>query len=290
MINRTIEFEFLTPCFCAGAEQSQAEVRPSAIRGSLRWWFRCLGGALEQEELVFGGADSHQASGVQVRVSEITVKPFTPPQTNGQNDPLEYILYYASIAGNADGKAKFGQGARWSPTGALGSGTSFTLHIRQLRKLPDDCLGLLESSIKAFSHYGSIGLRVTRGLGALQAKHVDDNSFVAIDELLVRSGFVIKRGTKGHSDWIRWMKRAGTILRDDLRKEHGAGGVKKTASATALGSIKPVRQTSAVYLRPIKTNNNQLLFTAFEAPHKMVLGKESSSRHTHPVLENREFN
>lgn len=288
MINQTIEFECLTPCFCAGAEQSQPEIRPSAIRGSLRWWFRCLGATLEQEELAFGGVNSVKSSSVMVRVSSVNAKPFTPPKTNGQADPLAYILYYSSIAGNPDGKARFGTGSRWNDTGALGSGTTFTLHLRQLRKLPDDCIDKLQSAIDAFSHYGSIGLRVTRGLGALQAKHVNDESSSQIDERLTKNGFVIRKGRREHHDWLGFMKQAGRILKEDLRAEHGAGGVKKPASATALGSTSPVRQTSAVYLRPIK-RNDRLIFAAYEAPHARVLGQASSSRHTEPVLANREF-
>lgn len=66
------EFEFLTPCFCGGADPARAELRAPSIRGRLRWWFRALGGSREDEEKVFGsvggGRTSPGASSLAVRV------------------------------------------------------------------------------------------------------------------------------------------------------------------------------------------------------------------------------
>ena len=289
MNNHKIDFECITPCFCAGAEQSHAEIRPSAIRGALRWWFRCLGGTLAQEEAVFGGSNSLKSSSIQVRVSEVKAVDFQIPNPAPKPmSPLAYILYFVSIAGNPDGKARYGTGARWNPKGALGPGSSFTLNLRQLRKLPVECEELLQSSIEAFRHYGSIGLRVTRGFGAVQDKQVTPESFKQIDDLLKSKGFVLKKGTRAHTEWESWMKEAGMWLKSDLRNEFGAGGNKKPAKASALGSINPVRQTSAVYLRPIK-ENGKLAFAAFEAPHAKVLGNTSRQAHQQQVLQKRDF-
>ena len=44
MNQKTYEIEFITPCFCAGEDQTVAEVRAPSIRGQLRWWYRALGG------------------------------------------------------------------------------------------------------------------------------------------------------------------------------------------------------------------------------------------------------
>ncbi len=67
---KTYPVEFLTPCFCAGADQSRAEIRAPSIRGQLRWWFRALGASPEQEKEVFGGVHGEvRASSVVVRVS-----------------------------------------------------------------------------------------------------------------------------------------------------------------------------------------------------------------------------
>lgn len=287
MINQSIAFECITPCMCAGANQGTAEVRPSAIRGALRWWFRALGGTPEQEIVTFGGGEKVAASAIQIRVSSFTPKPVGQlPKPNSPISPKAYILYFASIAGGQN--ANFGTGPRWNGQAMLGPGTTFTLQLRQLRTIPEDSLKLLRESLMALSHYGSIGLRVTRGLGAIQAKGVTANSFVETDRLLTNRGFTIRRSNKTHRIWDAVLEEAGKWLQGDLRKEFGAGGNKKPAQATALGSIKPVRQTSAVYLRPIQLDES-LIFSAFEAPHDRVLGQASKHMHSGPVLGDRDF-
>lgn len=38
----TFELETVTPLFLAGADQTEAELRPPAFRGALRYWFRAM--------------------------------------------------------------------------------------------------------------------------------------------------------------------------------------------------------------------------------------------------------
>ena len=157
MITHAISFECITPCFCAGADQGLAEIRPSAIRGALRWWFRALGGTPEQEIETFGGGPKVIASPLQIRVANITPKPVGQlPVPKQPTSPLAYILYFASIAGGQN--ANFGTGPRWNSQAILGTGSTFTLHLRQLRTIRETPLSLLQDSLLALSHYGSIGL------------------------------------------------------------------------------------------------------------------------------------
>ncbi|MDB0056970.1 type III-B CRISPR module RAMP protein Cmr1 [Akkermansiaceae bacterium] len=287
MITESIQFECITPCMCAGANQSVAEVRPSAIRGALRWWFRALGGSPEQEIETFGGGEKVRASSVQIRVSNLMLKPVGQlPKPNQPTSPKAYILYFASIAGG--NTANFGTGPRWNAGGMLGTGTAFTLHLRQLRTIQDSSITLLQESLQALSHYGSIGLRVTRGFGAIQAREVTSSSFSETDQLLESRGFIVRRSNRTHRIWDAALEEAGKWLQGDLRKEFGAGGNKKDPQASALGSIKPVRQTSAVHLRPIQLDGN-LIFSAFEAPHSKILGEASKRQHPQQVLKNRDF-
>ena len=120
MTSKTYNLEFLTPCFCAGAEQSVAEVRAPSIRGKLRWWFRVVGGGASQEAEVFGSiaGDEGHGSAVIVRVREnVLAAKWQPIQLSG--DPnTGYLLYFAQASAD---------GARWVPTGALPVGSSFEL-------------------------------------------------------------------------------------------------------------------------------------------------------------------
>ena len=161
MKTATFTLELLTPCFCAGADQSKAEIRAPAIRGQLRWWFRTLGGfkALattplrDQEALIFGSAagDDGNASPLTVRV--------TQPQTqsvekNGESPEANirsatgYILFPL----------------RNKTRGAIESGT-FDLKITW-RGAPA-LWPNIRHLVTVFSHLGSLGFRSRRGYGAL---------------------------------------------------------------------------------------------------------------------------
>ncbi|MCF6277238.1 MAG: type III-B CRISPR module RAMP protein Cmr1 [Anaerolineales bacterium] len=279
-------FECITPCFCAGADQSHAEIRPSSIRGELRWWFRILGGTHEQEAEVFGGVDPTRASSVQVRVANIRKTPVGDLPCVHGIDPLSYILHFPSVSGET-------KGMRWQANACYGAGSTFEIHLRTLRKFSEESRKLWESSILAFRHYGSIGMHATRALGAIQDKNNDVSSWQQADELLKSAGFEVRKANRYHEDWKGVVKEAGQWLQGDLRKEFGAGGGPKPhgkqPKATALGSAQPVRQTSALRLLPIKTPDGKLVFTAFEAPHQRVLGAASKRLHQEQILKSRDF-
>lgn len=285
MITETITFECLTPCFCAGADQTQAEIRPSAIRGALRWWFRALGGSHADENAVFGGPDPIRSSALQIRVANVIPRSGDNlPEVKGIQ-PLPYILYFPSVSGK-ESKTE-GYGPRWNSNACLGPDTTFELQLRQTRKLTPGQTEHLQKVLLAFRHFGSIGMHITRALGAIQDKRATRESFGTAITLIESHGFTYREGSRQHKDWKSVLEEAGLWLQGDLRVEFGAGGVKKPLQATALGSASP-RQTSAVYLRPIQINNN-LVFAAFEAPHDKILGPISKQKHSRPILETRDF-
>ncbi len=292
MIASTYTFECITPCFCAGADQTKAEIRPSSIRGALRWWFRALGGSKELETEVFGGAEPITASSILIRVSNIEPRAVGHLPAQKRNDPLSYILYYPSVSS---------EGTRWNQNACYGTETKFKVLIKQSRKICDEAKQKLNDTILAFRHFGSIGMHVTRGLGAIQCSSVDKQSWENAIQLIKSAGFTYQQSDKTHRIWNEALTEAGQWLMNGLRKEFGAGGVKKQPTATALGSTpksdselrknrwtQVPRQTSAVYLRPIKQNGD-LIFAAFEAPHDKVLGSASKQPHAHPILQSRDF-
>lgn len=60
-MNRNVKLEFITPLFSHGATDAP-EMRAPSIRGQLHWWFRLLGGTVEQERAVFGGIKQRRAT------------------------------------------------------------------------------------------------------------------------------------------------------------------------------------------------------------------------------------
>lgn len=270
MITKNFEVELITPCFCAGANQAQAELRPPSIRGQLRWWFRVLGGTLAQEKAIFGGVhrldgeskkDATRASRLVVRVSNI--KPGAPwqPFKINRNDPESYIWYYASASAEK---------SRWTAHGNIPPGTMFTLHLlERLGGIPMDCRNLFEESVEAFLRFGCIGLRATRGLGSLHCPAFS-NDITSLKEashrLLEKHGFAVKWQDRiPHRDMREALAYAGDILKNKLRAKCDV----KRYPYSPLGNSKP-RHASAVHLRPVKCADGFRLLI-FEAPHARVL-------------------
>lgn len=162
---KTHIFDIITPCFCAGADNSTAaELRGASIRGQLRWWFRALGGfnhptlagktVKEQEAEIFGSL-----AGGDGRASRLAVRVSPPPgqqlddssaYTTPAMQPLGYLLFplrrKRKHASNLD---------------------AFALHV-DWRGGP----GLdqhIEALLAIFGHLGSLGFRSRRTTGALRA-------------------------------------------------------------------------------------------------------------------------
>lgn len=142
MKTETYTLEFITPCFCAGADQGKAEIRPPSIRGELRWWFRVLGGTPEQEREVFGGVHGGaSASKVVVRVSafEESREPISLPKN---------LTFFTSSRSKS----------------ALPPGSTFRMHLVERAQSANH--ELFWCAVNAFLLLGCVGLRSGRGLGA----------------------------------------------------------------------------------------------------------------------------
>ncbi len=269
MKSASFNLEFITPCFCAGAEQSRAEIRPSSVRGQLRWWFRVLGGSLEDESAVFGGvAGSGSASSISVRFTlDGPARPWQLPRFS-PNDIESYVYYFASVSGTTQTGAK---GPRWADGAMLGPGTQAILQIIQPRPLSLALQSHFDFALEAFLACGVLGLRGTRGLGAFHCAEKPIS-----DDLLARlrsAGFSCEIRPERTAD-DRGMARLIGGLVKGTRKHHGwsAGKV-----ASPLGDSSPRRQNSAILFRPIREKiGSDLKLLVLEAPHSRVL--DSSSR------------
>lgn len=233
--------ELITPCFCAGADQGKAEIRPPSIRGELRWWFRVLGGSPEDERTVFGGVHHDpKASAIVVRVSD--VQPIVresdlPGDKPGR--PLFYLGYFLHKSGESEGQ-RVGRHAFFSP------GTSFNLHLRFRQSIDPRLQDHLDRTLQAFTILGSLGSRSTRGFGcwfdteAILSRREFDRTVTNLNGVHVYSfETMVSDARTAHVELEQFLKQ--------FRKDNGLSGEKPSA----LGGIKP-RQSSALRLRPVK--------------------------------------
>ncbi len=266
MISQSYNLEFLTPCFCAGADQSRAEVRAPSIRGKLRWWFRVVGGTPAQESEVFGTVNQEaSSSALIVRVGNVVLsKPWQVPHFSSMSN-TGYLLYFAKESAG---------GARWKPNGAIPEGSTFQLHFVWRRKVSADCQELFDLALSCFLMLGSLGLRSTRGLGSFecQEKPFNIEEFERLKAAIHRvcPRFLVELGEFSGSP-SQLFDGLGAQLRG-LRIGHSAGAP-RMPKCTPLGSSNP-RQTSAVYLRPVR-DGGQIRIVVFEAPAEKVLGRDS---------------
>jgi CRISPR type III-B/RAMP module RAMP protein Cmr1 len=274
MKKSTYTLEFITPCFCAGADPGRAEIRGSAIRGQLRWWFRVLGGTPSEEQQVFGSvAGSGNASSLMVRIEDIEMgKPWSPPSQLDINSNA-YVYYFASVSGAI---TKGSTGPRWKSQGAIAPGTKAKLTILQKRPLEPALQGRFDQALNCFLKLGAIGLRATRGLGAFTCH--ERRFEVSVLQDLTAAGFHFEELPKELTSVDAIAKEIGSFLKG-TRKATGM----KFDSASPFGSSSP-RQTSAIYFRPVSKAGRPNCWTilVFEAPQERVL--DSASRRAQTVV------
>lgn len=285
---QTYKIELLTPCFCAGADQAKAEIRVPSIRGQLRWWFRALGGTREEETAVFGGVHGKvSASSIILRICDVTRGPQWAPFTMKMGSPGAYIWYFTSVAGDKK---------RWwqtppnqeragvvNPDGHLPPGTTFHLDFAWRRNPGEQLKAAFDKALEAWCRFGAIGMRATRGMGAVRCETFDgalENYKQAASRIMNQSEFAVRWAEKSSDKWEQVIFDAEKWLKNDLRKQYNA---KKCDSP--LGRDNP-RQTSAVYFRPVKADDKYVLLV-FEAPHEKVLSQ--NSRTDQPVISKRAF-
>ena len=236
--------------FLAGANQNAPEVRPSSIRGELRWFFRALGGTLQEEQEVFGGVQGDaKSSSVLVRVCEISKKVgeeirFSPESDKG------YLYYFAKVSGNRDNVH------RTLREHYLAPGTTFRLIVFLRKELENSLVQKLLLALRMFVVFGSLGLRSTRGCGAIasNSNNVTKEEIKALGEEC-RDKFLIRLiGDEIYSSGEKCQEVLGGFLKA-FRKDHHISG----RSNSALGhSSGRERMSSALRLRPVKTKRGYL--------------------------------
>lgn len=236
---------FITPAFLAGADQNRPEVRAPSIRGELRWWFRVLGADAAEERAVFGGVgDSAIASALVVRVSE--VEPVTGPVLHiPPMSDFGYLYYFAKASGNRDGIHRTEANHYFAP------GTSFRLQILTRYPVAPASAPRLALACEAFVRLGALGLRATRGCGAMSgAGDLPDRQSVAEWVAALTPNVVCRLARdETFTDWKACQEALGGWLRHFRKDVVRLSGKEESALGFSLGKK---RASSALRLRPVR--------------------------------------
>lgn len=176
-----LSLELITPAFIGGARPREVDpfmmVRPSSIRGALRWWFRAAAAAVmrpagknddsrmvaalhEAESGVFGNTEQSSA------VAVLPPRDLTPSR----------LRRYARDTPDRDewpGLRYLGYGLFDSPRGAQAiiEGTPFTLPV-VIRRPTTGLTELIGATLWLWTHLGGLGGRSRRGFGSLHLREL----------------------------------------------------------------------------------------------------------------------
>lgn len=232
MKKQTYTLELITPCFCAGANPAQAEIRAPSIRGQLRWWFRTLGGFKslapmpvgDQEAMIFGQAagDEGSAGKLMVRVLPGRLKVSV---NDGQELEHPNFSDPAFLTFPIQSREKAGKKTQYNGRGVITEG-SFDLVIQwrgASHVWPEIC-----ALIEVFGQLGALGFRGRRAMGALglsgsslmdistALSHFASASLITVKKLPASSS---KNAISVLGDWLRSCRSHGQSGKNEKEKE-----------------------------------------------------------------------
>jgi len=166
-----VELEAVTPLWIGGADR-QAELRPPAMRGCLRYWFRAMAGGLLQESLPEIFAAESAVFGGTTRASTVVVRLFGSPQTSvsvggdAEQFPGLGYMFWSVFQQNRDAilpgeRFRMRLSVRPFPFAAV------EVAGRKLEKA--DSFELAAASLWLLTRLGGVGARSRRGAGGLRA-------------------------------------------------------------------------------------------------------------------------
>lgn len=274
------KLKFITPALLVGADLGKSEIRSSTIRGELRWWFRVLGGTIEEERHVFGGISNEMynqniSSSIVVRVSNIKKydRSFPPKTLGGRNQRVSGFDYLAHFARESGKEKNTPYGPRINNAAFYYPGSSFQLSICIRREISQNENVKLEKAIDAFIKFGTIGLRSTRGFGAFVED--DTSKYLKKDEFLesckenypdldfylpnVGKEIFMDRQSEDKGAYM-CLDAMGTWL-SKFREDTKLKGNEKTSLGYSFkeeGTDTQFRESSALHLRPVRVQEGYL--------------------------------
>lgn len=236
----TYNCKFVTPLYGggvrAGVVDAAMPIRPSGIRGQLRFWWRLACGPFASPEAMFAresaiwggiGGSGPTASKVSVRVGSSTaglaVKPafdYGTPDPSGRYKPSpkgeKWIEPYAAFP--ARGKlAQRNTVIDEQPHELAQAGLGFHLGVRLHKDLDAQQREEVQFALRWWASFGGVGARTRRGLGAVQVQGLAP---VSAEEVAGKGGQLCLRDAEKGAEQA-WHKAVGRL--SGFRQGEGTG-------------------------------------------------------------------
>ena len=175
-----LDASFITPAFIGGADGKVSELRPSSLKGMLRFWWRALYAALyvncsknagnkkllDIENDIFGSAGDGTKSSNKSHASLVRIQILNPPQTTSSNKLLSStnsILSYLAY-----GKGGTNQDQRFATY--LNVNEKFKLTLSLSKSLTEEQVSQVKQAFFALIEFGGLGGKCRNGYGCIKAK------------------------------------------------------------------------------------------------------------------------
>jgi CRISPR-associated protein Cmr1 len=171
----TATFEIVTPMFLGDADQKATAIRPTAIKGALRFWWRAMNGHLdlkalaEKEAKLFGSTNSGGVFSLAVSESKIKKNDSNP---SGERDPAIGVPRFGAL------HYLLGQGLN-ATRNAIIEG-QFTLKLVFIAKAKESDRQEIEQALQLFGVLGSLGSRARHGWGSVSLIDVKNAQHIVV--------------------------------------------------------------------------------------------------------------
>jgi len=210
----TYNCKFVTPLYGggvrAGAVDAAMPIRPSGIRGQLRFWWRLACGPFaspaemfRRESAIWGGigGSGPTASRVSVRVK---ARPVQSRDLTAKSQVSGFPSYALILDPGAD------------PT-LLKSGYQFEISVHCASELTADLREEVIAALRWWASFGGVGARTRRGLGAVQVQELTP---VSAEEVEAKRGQLWLRDAEKGAEQA-WHKAVGRL--SGFRQGEGTG-------------------------------------------------------------------
>ncbi|MDD1703027.1 MAG: type III-B CRISPR module RAMP protein Cmr1 [Methanoregula sp.] len=286
VIPKPYEIQVITPLFGGGIEAGKVDpvmpVRPSGIRGHLRFWWRATRGSkypdykelFQRESEIWGSTEN--PSPVTITVSQKVLSSFREFPRYGFADnsgPESYVIFPAKDKKESLGKENF----------------SFILNISWLsqKRLQDirekenqrrakenkspkpehveDIGPDVEAALRAWVNFGGIGARTRRGCGALYSPELSFHSIEDAKEYPFQ--VLYKSGNPGDTPIQTWSNainvfrnfrqlRKGGLHTKNIRTRNGVRPITVPKERSWWPEPDSIRQITGCSLKPLPTHLN----------------------------------